>query len=248
MPPPPAELVSQISELKDEFYRYSVDHPWLCLYVPTLGNAREQPFLGEKAPSRYGANEWMFHDPHTGRTRKVLIAWGVDTPKDGDRMAVVDHVNGLTHQAEDLLKRVLKYDSQISPEEQQEIREWEIRKRGYGWVQWICYSTVVRYFSRIENYRQIAASALLSLKEKCRRPPTTAKARGQASAGRGRRRRTEETKARQKEIADGWERYYESKAWVEPRNRGEGTAKQLFCKSEGIDLGTLETALRQNRR
>jgi hypothetical protein len=63
----------------------------------------------------------------------------------------------------------------------------------------------------------------------------------------GRPRRSEEWKARQKDIAERWTRFYESKAWQELRKIGQGTAKEQFCSSEGIDLETLETALRQNR-
>lgn len=61
-------------------------------------------------------------------------------------------------------------------------------------------------------------------------------------------RRTEERKARQKELAERWTRFYESKAWQEPHKHGPGTPKQQFCESEGIELETLATALRQNRR
>jgi hypothetical protein len=60
---------------------------------------------------------------------------------------------------------------------------------------------------------------------------------------RGRPRRKQERKLRQLKLAANWKCFYDSKAWRE----NDGTPKAQFCRSEGIELEELETALRACR-
>jgi hypothetical protein len=59
----------------------------------------------------------------------------------------------------------------------------------------------------------------------------------------GRPKRSEKREARQKEIAEKWQHFYESKSW----NDQDGTPKEQFCKQEGINWEELDTALRRDR-
>lgn len=168
MAAPPAELISQIAELKEEFQRISVAHPWLCLYVPSLKKgSNAMLFLGQLAASPHSEHEAVFVDPRTGRVQRVHIAWGVDPPCDSARQAVVDHVVQLSHRAWDLLQCVLKFDSNIPEKMRNELPEWEKASPGFGWMHWVRSTTICRCVYRIENYAQRAATALFELKAYC---------------------------------------------------------------------------------
>src|SRR4051794_31658201 len=84
MPPPPApaELVSAIAELKDDFQRVADQHPWVCLAIPQ----GESPFL------LVGEAVHIYAETHPG-------IYGVDTPRHPACRVVADHVERLTRQA-----------------------------------------------------------------------------------------------------------------------------------------------------
>ena len=138
--------------------------------MPPIEKADEMPFLGEQASSPYEPNETTIPDPRPGQDHAVIIAWGVNSPRGIGCQEVVDHVQQLTVRAECVLRGVLEHDSHIPPDIQQQIREWEQQKMGYGWVRWLLFATITRSVSRIENYPQKAATALWELREACRQP------------------------------------------------------------------------------
>jgi hypothetical protein len=152
---PSPEIVSRIAELQVEFQHIADVHPWICLaFMPTaLATGKRCVILhiGEKAPGPAPA----------------LGLPGVDSPRDAALRVVVDHVVELTNQATFLINRVLKYESQIPADVQQEIREWEQQSRGYGWIRWLWYAARIQHVNRFENYTQAAATALAALKRHC---------------------------------------------------------------------------------
>jgi hypothetical protein len=168
---PPAELVSKILELKEEFQRLALIHPWISLHAP-IGENGGHLYLGvESAP--YSRNEVTFLHPAKGKIT-VLCGWGVDNPNDARMQAAVDHAQNLTSQAEELLNRVLKCENKIPIQVQQEIRGQEERGFGYGWAHWLRFATVSRGGWRILNYPQVAVTGLWELKLHCPDPADAA--------------------------------------------------------------------------
>jgi hypothetical protein len=156
MPGPSADLISQIADLQREFQRLADLHPWVCLAVPPRDGASGPPRLG--APAPYVAPEW---------------GYGVTTPRQERFRAVVDHVEALTGQAGRLLSRVLEGQHAIPADIAHEIREWERKSPGYGWgwVRWLWFAVPIQHVHRFENYPQVAATALLALRDYARPAP-----------------------------------------------------------------------------
>jgi hypothetical protein len=136
-----ADLASQIAELQAQFQHVADIHPWVC-----LSNPREHglAFVGEA------------HGPDLLR--------GVNEPQNPARRAVVDHVTILTHRSSALLLLSLKGRSRIPSETRREIEAWERDRLGDGWVRWLWYGSIPRCVRRIDNYPQVAATALQYLK------------------------------------------------------------------------------------
>jgi hypothetical protein len=142
MATPPADLMSRLVQLKDDFQHFSDRHPWICLSIPR-GTQPGFCLAGEAG---------------TGWEMLAEVA----QPEDRSRRAIVDHVNELTFQAEQLLLAFLQYDSKLSAELKKEILEQPI-VGGYRWVRWLRYAVPFQHVFRYKNYPQVAATALAHL-------------------------------------------------------------------------------------
>jgi hypothetical protein len=180
------------------------------------------------------------------RFGKLLREWGkmldengpppwVRPPENPRLRPIVDHVNVLTRNAYQLLFRVLERQTQIPADIAEEIREWEEKSYGYGWIRWLWYATPIRDIRWCRNYAQAAATALLSLRDAAA-PPGSRATPGRARS-RGRRQRTPEQLARYRDLKARWE-----------RAKNTGVQKGQFCQDNNISLETLETALRTCRK
>jgi hypothetical protein len=139
------DLVARIGRLQADFQRVADVHTWVCLALPEAG--RPFAFAGEAfGPDLY---------------QQVRV------PIDPSRRAVTDHVDSLTHEAERVAERMLaeRNPSPILAKLQEEIRDWEKVRTGGGWTHCLLYAAIVRRFPRVENYPQVAASALRWLRD-----------------------------------------------------------------------------------
>jgi hypothetical protein len=153
MPPPPApaELVSAITTLKDEFQHVADLHPWVCLAVPR----------GESQFILVGEAVHLYAETYPG-------IYGVATPRDPACRVVADHVEQLTARADRLLIRVLEH-AEIPDDLRDDVRGWErLLHHGGGWVRWLWFATRIQSVWRVQHYAQVAATALLVLRDRCR--------------------------------------------------------------------------------
>lgn len=92
-------------------------------------------------------------------------------PRNMQHRQIVHHVEALTWSARDLLFQVLDTDNQIRPETQEMIREWDKFCPGNGWICWLRHATTITGPAfRVENYPQLAATALWELRSRARAP------------------------------------------------------------------------------
>jgi hypothetical protein len=85
-------------------------------------------------------------------------------PEELQLRPIVEHVKALTWRANQLLFRVLDGPNQIRDDVRQQIREWEGQCPKRGWIRWLLYAVCITGpYYRIENYPQVAATALTEL-------------------------------------------------------------------------------------
>jgi hypothetical protein len=162
---------------------------------------------------------------------------GVRMPRHPAFRAVTNHVDALTQRAHELLLRVLAGPNGISADRQQAIRAFDRKSYGYGWVCWLWDATPMEHPSRCENYAQVAATALEELKRVVSRPVPTAQARRA-----GRPPDPEIDPKVDKKLCEDWQ-----------AAKRQGTSRDSFCRTRGIDLPDLIAAQdrerdRRNRR
>jgi hypothetical protein len=143
-------LSSQISDLQTEFRQLADRHPWVCLGIP--------PWDGPYGPVAAGEATSIHLAPHLGDPI-------VRTPAHPWLRPVIDHVNVLTSRAQQLLLRVFDFTHVLAPDLRHEIRTWESRRRGDGWVRWLWGAVPIRQHHRIQNYPQVAVAALSALRD-----------------------------------------------------------------------------------
>jgi hypothetical protein len=170
-----------------------------------------KPTLEERAAYWKSVGAVRFRDEH-GRERdasieevakfiqdlespdRMLDVYGpppwVMSPKNLKRCRVTEHVAALTWNAERLLLRVLDGPNQIPSDIQEQIRERQKECEWYGWMHWLQYSVAIHGpHYRIENYPQVAATALMELRDvvgaetKAITPAATVTAERPAGAG-----------------------------------------------------------------
>jgi hypothetical protein len=147
------DLLAEIADLQTAFQHIADRHDWIRLAVPPPGEQFCVLRTGEKEP---------------GPIILSLGLTGVVTPRDMARRAIVDHVNQLTEKAVRLLNRALEQETRIPADCQQTIREAEQRMPGgYGWVSFLRFAVPTQHLFRYEHYPQVAATALLALRDWC---------------------------------------------------------------------------------
>jgi hypothetical protein len=142
MAKPPADLMSRLVQLKDDFQHIADLHPWICISIPRT----TQPgtcLLGEAG---------------TGWEMLAEVVY----PEDRTRRVVLDHVNELTFQAENLLMALIQYDSILPADLRQEIKD-ESPASTFRWVRWLRHAVPIQHIYRYQNYAQVSATALTHL-------------------------------------------------------------------------------------
>lgn len=147
-----AESFHRLSDLEAAFQSIADRHSWVCLSTGcVIGGQHVSPRLGVLAGTPL---------PNFGLS-------GIAFPEDPAAQRVLDHVQQLTYEAERLLFSCLQVGSSVPGDTRQQVAEWEQRCHGYGWIRWLMYATPSRDTRRIENYPQVAATALRVLKDHC---------------------------------------------------------------------------------
>jgi hypothetical protein len=133
-----------------------------------------------------------------------------------------------------LLLHVIEHCSAIPLDVVQEIRAWEQQRLGDGWVRYLWYAGMPRNARRVENYPQVAASALSCLRgevlasEPNLTPPTGAKDGGAAETA---------SAMMWQEAAEKMERL---------RSQGEAfTSQHKLAAQLGCSSGTINKAIRE---
>jgi len=147
-------LSRQIAELQAEFQHFADLHPWACLAIPPLQTGFGPPHIGEKV-----GHPW----PQLGHP----VA---QAPEDRGRRCVVEHLHVLTDQAHKALLSMLAGQHGIPADVVQDIRDFDQRCPGNGWIRWLWFSTIPQQPHRYENYPQVAATALRVLRAHCNAP------------------------------------------------------------------------------
>lgn len=87
-------------------------------------------------------------------------------PKDPQRRRITEHAGALTWKADGLLLQVLDGPNQILGDVPEQIREWNKKCPLLGWICWLRHSVpFTGPVGRIENYPQVAATALIELRD-----------------------------------------------------------------------------------
>jgi hypothetical protein len=145
-------LQRSIANLQADFENLADRHPWLCVATspsPIIGVLVGPP----------GAHPGFLH---------------VEVPAERQLRVVVDHAFVLTHKACQLLNTVLQGPHRIPADIVEQIQEWEKHEYGYGWYRWVMFAATHQYADRYENYAQVAAGALYSLRDWSCSPPVEA--------------------------------------------------------------------------
>jgi hypothetical protein len=146
-----SDLVTSIAELQAEFQHIADVHPWVCLFRRTATHDNGGPAFVGRPVGPVGFRDALNPLPPVARP-------------------VLDRVNLLTLRASALVQRLLEEASVFPPDVAEEIRDWEERCWGDGWVRVLWYAAIPWHVYWIENYPQVAANALAWLKDAAARP------------------------------------------------------------------------------